>query len=64
VGKVVETGGVDASGGLSDALDSAEEMLAESAAGDAAQVFSAIIRGRQSEYKSVQWTSKSQINFG
>ena len=43
VGKVVETGGVDGSGGLSDALDSAEEMLEEGAAGDAAQVFSAII---------------------
>lgn len=43
VERIVQAAGGDASGGLDDALDSAEEMLEQGAAVDAAQVFSAIL---------------------
>ena len=64
VGKVVETGGVDASGGLSDALDSAEEMLAEGAAGDAAQVFSAIIEEDNQNIKAYSGLARAKLSLG
>jgi putative thioredoxin len=63
VGKVVETGGVDASGGLSDALDSAEEMLAEGAAGDAAQVFSAIIEEDDQNVKAYSGLARAKLSL-
>lgn len=43
VARVVEAGGGQADGGLADALDAAEAMLADGDAADAAQVFSAVI---------------------
>ncbi len=43
VARVIQSAGGEVSGGLSEALNSAEEMLAEGSASDAAQVFSAII---------------------
>ena len=63
VGKVVETGGVDGSGGLSDALDSAEEMLAEGAAGDAAQVFSAIIEEDNQNVKAYSGLARAKLSL-
>jgi putative thioredoxin len=43
VERVVKASGGDASGGLDDAVEAAEEMLAEGAASDAAQTFAAIL---------------------
>ncbi len=43
VARVVEQGGGTADGGLSDALEAAEEMLSQGEAADAAQTFAAII---------------------
>ena len=63
VSKVVETGGVDGSGGLSDALDSAEEMLAEGAAGDAAQVFSAIIEEDDQNVKAYSGLARAKLSL-
>ena len=63
VGKVVETGGVDGSGGLSDALDSAEEMLVEGAAGDAAQVFSAIIEEDNQNAKAYSGLARAKLSL-
>ena len=63
VGKVVETGGVDGSGGLSDALDSAEEMLAEGAAGDAAQVFSAIIEEDNQNVRAYSGLARAKLSL-
>ena len=63
VSKVVETGGVDGSGGLSDALDSAEEMLAEGAAGDAAQVFSAIIEEDNQNVKAYSGLARAKLSL-
>ena len=63
VGKVVETGGFDGSGGLSDALDSAEEMLAEGAAGDAAQVFSAIIEEDNQNVKAYSGLARAKLSL-
>ncbi len=44
IDRVVEASGGDASGGLDDAIESAEQMLSEGAAADAAQVFAAILQ--------------------
>ena len=63
VGKVVETGGVDGSGGISDALDSAEEMLEEGAAGDAAQVFSAIIEEDNQNVKAYSGLARAKLSL-
>ena len=63
VGKVVETGGVDGSGGLSDALDSAEEMLEEGAAADAAQVFSAIIEEDNQNVKAYSGLARAKLSL-
>lgn len=63
VGKVVETGGVDGSGGLSDALDSAEEMLEEGAAGDAAQVFSAIIEEDNQNVRAYSGLARAKLSL-
>ena len=43
VAKAIETAGGDASGGLDDAIEAAEQMLEEGAAVDAAQTFAAIL---------------------
>ena len=44
VAKVVEAAGGDASGGLDEAIEAAEQMLDEGAAADAAQTFAAILQ--------------------
>ena len=44
IARLIETSGGEAAGGLDDALDSAEEMLSEGAASDAAQTFAAILQ--------------------
>jgi putative thioredoxin len=61
VEKVVKAGGVDASGGLSEALDSAEEMLEEGAAGDAAQVFSAIIEEDNQNVRAYSGLARAKL---
>jgi putative thioredoxin len=61
VEKVIEAGGVDASGGLSEALDSAEEMLEEGAAGDAAQVFSAIIEEDNQNVRAYSGLARAKL---
>ena len=43
IDRVIEAAGGEAGGGLSEALDSAEAMLADGAAADAAQVFAAVL---------------------
>ncbi|WP_371061028.1 tetratricopeptide repeat protein [Rhodosalinus sp. 5P4] len=43
IDRVVEAAGGDASGGLGEALEAAEQMLADGAAADAAQTFAAIL---------------------
>ena len=63
VAKVAETGGVDASGGLSDALNSAEEMLAEGAAGDAEQVFLAIIEEDNQNVKAYSGLARAKLSL-
>ncbi len=44
IDRVVQAAGGEAGGGLSEAVESAEAMLAEGAAADAAQVFSAVLQ--------------------
>ena len=44
IDRVVQAAGGEAGGGLSDAVESAEAMLAEGAAADAAQVFAAVLQ--------------------
>ncbi|WP_137701053.1 thioredoxin [Marimonas lutisalis] len=44
IDRLVKTAGGDASGGLDEAVEAAEEMLAEGAAADAAQTFAAILQ--------------------
>lgn len=44
IDRVVKASGGEADGGLSDALESAEQMLTDGAAADAAQVFAAILQ--------------------
>lgn len=44
IDRLVQTAGGEAGGGLSEALEAAEAMLAEGAAADAAQVFAAVIQ--------------------
>jgi len=44
IDRVIEASGGEAGGGLADAVESAEAMLAEGAAADAAQVFAAILQ--------------------
>ncbi|MEM7718122.1 MAG: thioredoxin [Pseudomonadota bacterium] len=44
IDRVIDAAGGEAGGGLSDAVESAEAMLAEGAASDAAQVFAAVLQ--------------------
>ena len=44
IDRVVQASGGEADGGLSDAIESAEQMLTEGAAADAAQVFAAVLQ--------------------
>ena len=63
VARVIEASGGDVSGGLSDALDSAEEMLEEGAASDAAQVFSAIIEEDNQNVKAYSGLARAKLTI-
>jgi len=63
VARVIEASGGDVSGGLSDALDSAEEMLEEGAASDAAQVFSAIIEEDNQNVKAYSGLARAKLTL-
>jgi len=63
VARVIEASGGDVSGGLSDALNSAEEMLEEGAASDAAQVFSAIIEEDNQNVKAYSGLARAKLTI-
>tara|TARA_B100001057_G_scaffold28782_1_gene26334 strand:- start:2047 stop:2958 length:912 start_codon:yes stop_codon:yes gene_type:complete len=63
VSRVVKASGGDVNNGLSDALNSAEEMLAEGAARDAAQVFSAIIEEDNQNVKAYSGLARAKLNL-
>jgi len=63
VARVIEASGGDVSGGLSDALNSAEEMLEEGAASDAAQVFSAIIEEDNQNVKAYSGLARAKLDL-
>ena len=61
VARVIESAGGEVSGGLSEALNSAEEMLAEGSASDAAQVFSAIIEEDNQNVKAYSGLARAKL---
>lgn len=61
VERVVAVGGGDASGGLDEALEAAEEMLEQGAAVDAAQTFSAILGEEPTNAKAYSGLVRSHI---
>jgi len=63
VSRVVEASGGEVNGGLSDALNSAEEMLEAGAASDAAQVFSAIIEEDNQNVKAYGGLARSKLEL-
>ncbi|MCG7573029.1 co-chaperone YbbN [Phaeobacter sp. CNT1-3] len=62
--KVIEAGGGDASGGLDDALAAAEEMLADGAFEDAAQIFAAVIDEDPANAAAYAGMARCQITAG
>lgn len=62
--KVIEAGGGDASGGLDDALAAAEEMLADGAFEDAAQIFAAVIDEDPANAAAYAGMARCQIAAG
>ena len=63
VSRVVKASGGEVNNGLSDALNSAEEMLAEGAASDAAQVFSAIIEEDNQNVKAYSGLARAKLDL-
>ena len=61
VARVIQSAGGEVSGGLSEALSSAEEMLAEGSASDAAQVFSAIIEEDNQNVKAYSGLARAKL---
>ena len=61
VARVIQSAGGEVSGGLSEALNSAEEMLAEGSASDAAQVFSAIIEEDNQNVKAYCGLARAKL---
>jgi len=61
VARVIQSVGGEVSGGLSEALNSAEEMLAEGSASDAAQVFSAIIEEDNQNVKAYSGLARAKL---
>ena len=59
--RVIQSAGGEVSGGLSEALNSAEEMLAEGSASDAAQVFSAIIEEDNQNVKAYSGLARAKL---
>lgn len=64
VDRVAKMGPGDPSGGLDDALDAAEEMLAQGAAGDAAQTFAAILGEDPENARAVAGLARAFIAAG
>ena len=63
VTRVIEASGGAVNGGLSDALNSAEEMLEEGAASDAAQVFSAIIEEDNQNVRAYSGLARAKLTL-
>ena len=63
VARVIEASGGEVNGGLSDALDSAEEMLEDGAASDAAEVFSAIIEEDNQNVKAYSGLARAKLDL-
>ena len=61
VARAIQSAGGEVSGGLSEALNSAEEMLAEGSASDAAQVFSAIIEEDNQNVKAYSGLARAKL---
>ena len=61
VARGIQSAGGEVSGGLSEALNSAEEMLAEGSASDAAQVFSAIIEEDNQNVKAYSGLARAKL---
>jgi putative thioredoxin len=64
IAKAIEAGGGDASGGLDDALAAAEEMLADGAFEDAAQIFAAVIDEDPANAAAYAGMARCQIAAG
>jgi len=64
VERVIKAAGGDASGGLDDALDAAEEMLESGAAVDAAQTFAAILGEDPTNAVAYAGMARAQIALG
>ena len=63
VARVIEASGGEVNGGLSDALNSAEEMLQSGAAIDAAEVFSAIIEEDNQNVKAYSGLARAKLDL-
>ena len=63
VARVIEASGGEVNGGLSDALNSAEEMLEDGAASDAAEVFSAIIEEDNQNVKAYSGLARAKLDL-
>ena len=61
VARAIQSAGGEVSEGLSEALNSAEEMLAEGSASDAAQVFSAIIEEDNQNVKAYSGLARAKL---
>ena len=61
VARVIQSAGGEVSGGLSEALNGAEEMLSEGSASDAAQVFSAIIEEDNQNVKAYSGLARAKL---
>ena len=63
VARVIEASGGEVNGGLTDALKSAEEMLEDGAASDAAEVFSAIIEEDNQNLKAYSGLARAKLDL-
>ena len=63
VARVIEASGGEVNGGLTDALKSAEEMLEDGAASDAAEVFSAIIEEDNQNVKAYSGLARAKLDL-
>ena len=63
VARVIEASGGEVNGGLSDALNSAEEMLEGGATSDAAEVFSAIIEEDNQNVKAYSGLARAKLDL-
>ncbi|WP_316013610.1 thioredoxin [Roseobacter sp. HKCCA0434] len=62
--KVVQAAGGDASGGLDDAVEQAEQMLEEGAVGDAAQVFAAVLGEQPDHARAIAGLARAYMESG